>query len=365
MNEKAAGIAAAFVSFIQAIRSVEEAVRRGDAPEVRGHRVLRPDLRLLRPVAVPRAGLEVAELLVVHPVQLGEELGQVAVGIVVIGEEVMPDAVATRAPHERITMGGEIVAGGLDVAPVAELEGDVVDLGALAVDEVDGVMVGPAAQEGEEVAHPVGDAEAEHVAVEGGDLLHVDDVEGDVSELQRHDALLVEWLRRERALAEDFQDRALRIGEGDHLRDRRLGGGLPFHLDAVGLDLFGEGFQVPVRCDLEGEAVAFGFAGLAQDDRVVVEGAGEIGGVRLPLDQGEAQDLRVIVDLTVEIRRQECGVRDAFHSDHEGLPGVSSSRWSGLEKPVGAVRLRDRGCTRQSRAGSGRRPISVLYVTLH
>ena len=58
-------------------------------------------------------------------------------------------------------------------------------------------MVGAAAQEREEVPHPVGHAEAQHVAIELGHVLHVGDVEGDVAELVRHDALARELLVRE------------------------------------------------------------------------------------------------------------------------------------------------------------------------
>ena len=47
--------------------------------------------------------------------------------------------------------------------------------------QVDGVVVGAAAQEREEVAHPVGDAEAEHVAIEVGAFLALFDEERDVA----------------------------------------------------------------------------------------------------------------------------------------------------------------------------------------
>src|SRR3712207_7929275 len=53
------------------------------------------------------------------------------------------------------------------------LEGDVVQALLLVGDEVDRVVVHPAAQEGKIVLPPVGDAEAEHVGVEFHDPLHV------------------------------------------------------------------------------------------------------------------------------------------------------------------------------------------------
>jgi len=59
------------------------------------------------------------------------------------------------------------------------------------------LVIGPAAQEREEVPHPVGFAKAEHVDIELGDVLDVGDVKGDVAELVRHDALGLEFLVRE------------------------------------------------------------------------------------------------------------------------------------------------------------------------
>ncbi len=65
------------------------------------------------------------------------------------------------------------VAGALDVRPVAHLEGDVMDRGLVVAQEIHGVMVAAAAQEGEEIAAPVRDTEAEHVAIEFHHALHV------------------------------------------------------------------------------------------------------------------------------------------------------------------------------------------------
>ena len=106
--------------------------------------------------------------------------------------------------------------------PVAQLEGGVEVPVRAGLHQIDGVVVGAAAQEREKVAHPVGDAEAEHVAIEIGDLLHLGDMEGDVAELERHDALSREFLMREGVALEHLHGRALGIGEGDHVGDRRL-----------------------------------------------------------------------------------------------------------------------------------------------
>src|SRR6516165_6086101 len=74
-------------------------------------------------------------------------------------------------------------------------------------------MIGTTAQEREEVGHPIGFAEAEHVAIEFGDVLDVGDVKGDVAKFVRHDALGLEFLVGERVAFEHLYHRALGIGK--------------------------------------------------------------------------------------------------------------------------------------------------------
>src|SRR6516165_5323147 len=69
-------------------------------PPIIRRRVVAPDLRPLRAVLVPRPGLEIAELLVEHQIDVGEELDRDAVGILVIDRDVVPDEVADRAPEQ-------------------------------------------------------------------------------------------------------------------------------------------------------------------------------------------------------------------------------------------------------------------------
>ena len=88
-------------------------------------------------------------------------------------------------------------------------------------DEVDAVVVGIAAQEHEEIAAPVGDAEAEHVGVEFGDLLHVAHAIGDVAELDdvEHRGLFVEL--GELVFGIEIDRRALGIVEAHCVRHAR------------------------------------------------------------------------------------------------------------------------------------------------
>src|SRR5580658_4119566 len=96
--------------------SVMHLVARHDAPEIGGRRVLGPDFRALRIVAMPRPWLEIAELLV-HAVELGEQFGDQARRAAMIGEEVVPDAVAARSPQQLIAVDGQEIARRLHVTP--------------------------------------------------------------------------------------------------------------------------------------------------------------------------------------------------------------------------------------------------------
>src|SRR5262249_18209525 len=122
-----------------------------------------PNLRTLRPVLVPGPRLEIAQLFGGHPVELGEELHDVIVGIAVIDRNVMADDVAHRAPQDRTLVLAERLAGVVHMRPVGKLEGDVVHEGARPGAEIDGVMIRAAAHEDEEVLDPVRDPETERL----------------------------------------------------------------------------------------------------------------------------------------------------------------------------------------------------------
>src|SRR5438876_8542787 len=159
------------------------------APQVRGLRRLRPGLRTLRVIPMPWPRLEVAERFIFHQVELGEELGDHSVRAAVIGEEIVPDAVPARTPKNLESVPAQEIAGRLHMRPIAQLERRMEMLVLAGLDQIDGVMVGAAAQEREIIAHPVGHAKTEHVAVKARDGLHVGDMESNVAELVRHDAV--------------------------------------------------------------------------------------------------------------------------------------------------------------------------------
>src|ERR1700742_5181632 len=147
---------------------LREPLRRGDAPVVGAGAIVRgPPLRALRRVAVPWPRLEAAELLV-HDVQLREQLYEMPAGVAVVRVDVVAGPVAPRAPDQVDAVAPKRVAGRLDVGPVPELVGHVVhDAGPVPAQQVQSVMVGAAAQEDEEVPDPIRPAKAQRALVPG------------------------------------------------------------------------------------------------------------------------------------------------------------------------------------------------------
>src|SRR5262252_3950807 len=88
-------------------------------PGIVRRRVVAPHLRPLRAVLMPRPRLEIAELLVEHQVDVGEELDGDAVGILVIDRDVVPDEVPDRPPEQLEVLAREEVAGAVDLGFVA------------------------------------------------------------------------------------------------------------------------------------------------------------------------------------------------------------------------------------------------------
>src|SRR5262249_13828463 len=105
--------------------------------------------------------------------------------------------------------------------PILHLEGDVMELGSFGYDEIDGVIIGLAAQKRERLVAPVRYPKAENVGVELHHLLHVADSVGHMAELERHDAELAQVLLGEDIFGENLDPGILRILEDDGLGDPR------------------------------------------------------------------------------------------------------------------------------------------------
>src|SRR5689334_1418144 len=80
------------------------------APDV-GRRTRLPDFRALRTVAMPGARLEVAQLLILHLVELAEQLDHLIIRLAIIDRDVMARPMADRAPDDVDLVPGEHVAG--------------------------------------------------------------------------------------------------------------------------------------------------------------------------------------------------------------------------------------------------------------
>src|SRR5262249_1735753 len=111
------------------------------APQVRGRGVFRPHLRPLRVVAMPGTRFEIAELLVLYQIELGEQFGDQSVRAAVIGKQIVPDAVAARPPKSLKAVETEEIARLLQLAPVAHLERGVEVAVGAGAHEIDGVVI--------------------------------------------------------------------------------------------------------------------------------------------------------------------------------------------------------------------------------
>src|SRR5262249_44568269 len=146
---------------------------------------------------------------------------------------------------------GEEIAGSLDVGPVAYLKCNMMNRGLGVAQEIHGVMIAAATQEGEEIASPIRDAETEHVTIE---LHHAGDVRaliGDVAELERHHTREIVVVLREGRVPEDFQCSALRILEGQRLANARRDIVPPLAFDASFVQSRGDLGKIAAGCDLE------------------------------------------------------------------------------------------------------------------
>src|SRR5437868_4766084 len=110
---------------------------------------------------MPRAWIEIAELLVQHLVELGEKFGDQPARAAMIGKEVVADTMAPWPPQRPVAVEAEEVAGALQVRPVAQFERRVEVPVRARLHEIDRMVIGGTTQEREEVRHPIRHAEAE------------------------------------------------------------------------------------------------------------------------------------------------------------------------------------------------------------
>ena len=69
-------------------------------------------------VFVPGTRFEVAQVFIEHQIQLGKQLDDLLVGIVVVGKDVVASSVAPWSPEQRDVMPGKMVARLLHMRPI-------------------------------------------------------------------------------------------------------------------------------------------------------------------------------------------------------------------------------------------------------
>src|SRR4029077_8310907 len=118
--------------------------------------------------------------------------------------------------------------------------------------------------------------------------------------------------------------RAIRIGKRYHLRDRGLRIFLALRFDTVARHVLLERGEVGVGRNLEAKTYALGVRSAPQHHRVMIHGGCEVHRVLFLGNERQAQDLRVILGLLVEIGRFVRGVGDLVDAGHEDSPLLSA-----------------------------------------
>ena len=135
----------------------------------------------------------------------------------------------------------------------------------------------------------------------------------------RNDAFGREALAGEGVPFEGLHHGALRILEGDHVRDRGLGVSQALGHEAVALDLFLERAEVVLGRDLKSETHALRLRSLAQHHRMMVKRRCKIRGILALIGEREADYLGVIFGLLVDIGHFVDRVGDLLDADHAHL----------------------------------------------
>src|SRR5262245_9685591 len=334
-------------------------VVRVPGPPIIRRRVVAPDLRPLRAVLVPRPRLEIAEILVEHQVDVGEELDRDAVGVLVIDRDVVSAAVADRAPEQLDVLAREEVAGAVDFGFVAQLEREVMNIGVVGLEQIDRVVVAAAAQEGEEIAAPVRDFESEHVAIKLHGRCGVGRVKGDVAELARYSAGIAVVILGERVVGKDFEAGAFRIGEHDRLRDSGRDAAAPLGFDPRLRQPRRQLAEIASGGDLEGEPHAGRPLAMLEHDHLLPRLGGQDRAALLLGNDAQADDARVIIELPLEIGCGQRRMPNSLDLQHSHSPrsaiiheqGDFASRPASLgQNPI------DRAAATSTRPAGGRAP---------
>ncbi len=180
-------------------------------------------------------------------------------------------------------------------------------------------MVRVAAHEAEEIADPVGDAEAQHLLIEAHGALDLGRIERDMAELERANAGNLLVLAEIAPVLEQIDGGTFVVLERQHLAHARNGIVAQLAAHAVLGELLCQVAEVVVRRDLERQPGAVAAVGLVQCDDELADLAHQEGAIVLALGHDQAHEPAVIVDRLFQVGRLEGGVADAARLDHGRL----------------------------------------------
>src|SRR5215470_12680974 len=230
-------------------------------------RLLRPHLWPLRAVLVPWPRIEISERFVLHLIHFAEQFDADIVACAMIGCHVVADDMATGSPDKTQVVLGEEVAGAMNLRPILDLEGNVMELRGWIDHEVDAVMIDGTTQECKGVVAPVGHSESEDIGVELDDLLDVGDAMRHMTELQRRDDGLLAIVLGKDIVGVELDQCALDILEHNGLRDTGRNAIARLAVDAMLGKFFGDLTEIAARRHLKGQPRQVGAVAALESDR--------------------------------------------------------------------------------------------------
>jgi hypothetical protein len=146
-----------------------------------------PGLRALRAVPVPGARFEITEFLILHLIEFGVELDELAIGAAVEDRKVVARPEPHRPISERDAVLRQVITGIAEMGRILQLEGHMVHPRGIAPQKVHRVMIRITSHEHEEIFQPIGDAKLKYRFVELGERRWICREKGDMAELDGAD----------------------------------------------------------------------------------------------------------------------------------------------------------------------------------
>ena len=265
---------------------------------------------------MPGAGLEIAELFVEHQVHAVIELDQIAIGIVVVDRHVVTGPVPYRAPEDLEFVASEQIAGLMHVRGVAQFERQMMDARLCTACKIHRVMFDAATHEDEILLDPVGDTEAESVAVEFCGPFRVGRIARDMTELG--DCQTADGFGRlaEIPPGEQLGLKPVRIVEHQRLRYPGRGIAPDLRLDVEACERLLQIGRIEVGGNFIGNGgEARGRAAFQNQRQFVGLGAKQNPAVAT-LNDAKSDDGSIVVELRLDVRARKGDVSQTLDLDH-------------------------------------------------